>query len=134
LTQTTTVDATSYVTVSGSQSLGDSYMKKRAPKTGSPVNKNNNVAPQPTKAADLAKRTVVVPAMISTWDSSKISLACSQVATGTTTRTFYTSTATAYSSTVVNTVYSTVDAVCALGTKTFSCIVVSQTATTVTGT
>lgn len=138
-TQTTTVDATSYVTVSGSQSLGDSYMKKRALETGSPIkkrsaNNNNAVAPQPTMAADLAKRTVAEPAMISTWDSSKISLACSQVATGTVTTTFYTSTATAYSGTIVNTVYSTVDALGALKTETFTRVVVSQTATTVTGT
>lgn len=55
-TQTTTVDATSYATVSGSQSLGDSYMKKRALETGSGVKNNNNVAPQPTKAADLVRR------------------------------------------------------------------------------
>jgi hypothetical protein len=65
-TQTTTVDATSYVTVSGSQSLGDSYMKKRALESSSPANKNNDVTPQPTKAADLAKRAVATPAIIST--------------------------------------------------------------------
>ncbi|GIC86121.1 uncharacterized protein Aud_002484 [Aspergillus udagawae] len=41
---------------------------------------------------------------------------------------------TAYSGTVVNTVYSTVDALGAIETSTFSRIVVSQTATTVTGT
>ncbi|KAJ5547306.1 hypothetical protein N7494_004891 [Penicillium frequentans] len=140
LTQTATVDATSYVTVAGSQSLGDSYMKKRALETGSSVkkrsiNKKKNAAPQPTKAAKFAKRTAVAePTLVSTWDASKISLACSQVATGTATTTFYTSTATAYSGSVVNTVYSTVDALGALKTETFSRIVVSQTATTVTGT
>lgn len=138
-TQTTTVDDTSYVTVSGSQSLGDSYMKKRALETGSvkkrSVNKKKDAAPQPTKAARYAKRTAVAePTLVSTWDASKISLACSQVATGTATTTFYTSTATAYSGSVVNTVYSTVDALGALKTETFSRIVVSQTATTVTGT
>ncbi|KAJ5623654.1 hypothetical protein N7490_012259 [Penicillium lividum] len=138
-TQTTTVDSTSYVTVSGSQSLGDSYMKKRALATDSPIKKssashdNKNAAPQPTKAASIAKRTVSEPAMISTWDSSKISLACSQVATGTTTTTFYTSTATAYSGTVTNTVYSTIDTLGSLQTETFSRVVISQTATTVTG-
>lgn len=138
-TQTTTVDSTSYMTVSGSQSLGDSYMKKRALETGSPVKKrsitkNNDAAPQPTKSTKLAKRTIAEPAVISTWDTSKISLACSQIATGTVTTTFYTSTATAYSGSVVNTVYSTVDALGALKTETFSRIVVSQTATTVIGT
>ncbi|KAJ5949121.1 hypothetical protein N7454_000705 [Penicillium verhagenii] len=132
-TQTTTVAATSYVTVSGSQSLGDSYMKKRALETGSPI-KKRTAAPQPTKAPSIAKRTQVSePALISTWDSSKISLACSQVATGTATTTFYTSTSTSYTGTVTNTVFSTVDALGALKTETFSRVVVSQTASTVTG-
>ncbi|RAO71303.1 uncharacterized protein BHQ10_007315 [Talaromyces amestolkiae] len=134
-TQTTTVNPTSYVTSSGSQSLGDSYMRKRALETAAPTNPFSvrGAAPKSTGAAHkLRARTVSEPAFASTWDATKLSLACSQVATGTVTKTFYSSTATAYSGVVTNTAYSTVDVLGTLYTETFSRAVVSYTATTVT--
>ncbi|KAL3484555.1 hypothetical protein BJX62DRAFT_218618 [Aspergillus germanicus] len=128
--ETATVDPTSYVTVSGSQSLGDAYMKrKRAVQTPAPT-----AAPTITKPPthNLKARATSSPALIATWDAAKISLACSQIATGTTTTTFYTSTATAYNGVVTSTAYSRVDALGNLVTQTFSRVVVSYTATTVT--
>lgn len=134
-TQTTTVNPTSYVTSSGTQSLGASYMRKRALETAAPTNPFSvrGAAPKPTGAAHkLLARTVSEPAFASTWDATKLSLACSQVATGTVTKTFYSSTATAYSGVVTKTAYSTVDVLGKLYTETFSRAVVSYTATTVT--
>ncbi|PCG98545.1 Hypothetical protein PENO1_057580 [Penicillium occitanis (nom. inval.)] len=135
--QTTTVNPTSYVTASGSQSLGDSYMRKRALETAAPTNPFSvrGTAPKPTQTAaahKLLARTISEPAFASTWDASKLSLACSQVATGTVTTTFYSSTATDYSGVVTSTAYSTVDVLGHLYTETFSRAVVSYTATTVT--
>ncbi|KAL2845880.1 hypothetical protein BJY01DRAFT_247487 [Aspergillus pseudoustus] len=128
--ETTTVDPTHYVTVSGSQSLGDAYMKKRkrAVQTPAPISTIMRRAP-PTLDA---RATSAAPNIVSTWDAAKISLACSQIATGTVTTTFYTSTATAYSGVVTSTIYSRVDALGNLVTKTFDSVVVSYTATTVT--
>ncbi|EED16609.1 hypothetical protein TSTA_016840 [Talaromyces stipitatus ATCC 10500] len=134
--QTTTVNPTSYVTASGSQSLGDSYMRKRALETAAPMRVNNNpIKPtQPPAAHQLLARTITsTPAFVSTWDASKLSLGCSQVATGTVTTTFYSSTTTAYSGVVTSTAYSTVDVLGKLYTNTFERVVVSYTATTITG-
>ena len=56
--------------------------------------------PQPTP--QLARRAVATPAIVATWSASKISFACSQVATGTVTSTFTTSTATVTSGTTTS--------------------------------
>ena len=71
----------------------------------------------PTQVAAIRKRIVSGPSMISNWDSSKVSFACSQIATGTTTTTCFTSTATSYSDSVISTVYSTVDALGSITTS-----------------
>ncbi|KAL4876406.1 hypothetical protein BJY04DRAFT_223042 [Aspergillus karnatakaensis] len=125
--QTTTVDPTVYVTATGSQSLGDAQMKKRAIQTAAP---SPRVTSSPTLG--LAGRAINEPAMVSDWEDDKISMACSQIATGTLTTTFYTSTATTYSGVVTSTVYSTVNALGDMVTQTFERVVVSYTATTVT--
>jgi hypothetical protein len=62
-----------------------------------------------TPAPAVNERGIAEPTMITAWDNIKISLACSQIATGTSTTTFFTSTATAYSGTVTSTVFSITD-------------------------
>ncbi|KAL3459365.1 hypothetical protein BJX64DRAFT_265052 [Aspergillus heterothallicus] len=103
--------------------------KKRAAQTPAPT-----AAAQLTSSSahDLTARAASTPSLVSDWDAAKLSLACSQIATGTVTKTFYTSTATAYSGVVTSTIYSRVDALGSLVTQTFSSVVVSYTATTVT--
>lgn len=115
---TINVAPTSYAYTAGTYALADQYRKKRGLEiptqtTLARVLKTQSPQPMPTThaaaaAAPVDKRAVATPSLITTWDSSKISLACSQIATGTTTKTYYTSTATAYSGTVFSTVYTTV--------------------------
>jgi hypothetical protein len=135
-TQATLVQPTSWVYTAGSQSLGDAYRKKRdleVPIATALGTATRQVAPKVTASpAVIAKRVVDAPTMINTWDNTKISLACSQIATGTSTSTYFTSTATSYSGTVTSTVYSTVDVLGQLVTATSPQYIRSITITTVT--
>jgi len=131
-----------YVYVSGSQSLASSEMKKRGLETPTATTMHTATRPHsirvtrtPSPAArPVDKRLVTAPSFISTWGSSEISLACKQVATGTSTTTFYTSTKTVYSSTVTSTVTNTIDVLGAIVTSTNTGWVVSDGVTTVTAT
>jgi hypothetical protein len=90
------------------------------------------VVATPTQVAAIRKRIVSEPSMISTWDSSKVSFACSQIATGATTTTYFTSTATSYLGSVISTVYSTVDALGSIKTSTKPVYIYSLAGITVT--
>lgn len=135
-TQQTIVQPTSYIYTAGTQSLGDQFRKKRGLEM--PVATTLGTATRQAASritanpSVLAKRQVAAPAMISTWDNTKVSLACSQIATGTSTSTYFTSTTTAFSGTITSTVYSTVDVLGQLVTKTNPQYIRSITITTVT--
>ncbi|KAE9365730.1 hypothetical protein N431DRAFT_418523 [Stipitochalara longipes BDJ] len=137
---TRTVPTPVYVYVSGSQSLASSDMKKRGLETPHATTMHtatrphpHHVTPTPTPVAKpVDKRLVTEPSFISTWGSSEKSLACKQVATGTSTTTFYTSTKTVYSGTVTSTSWSTIDVLGAIVTSTSTGWVVFDSETTVT--
>jgi hypothetical protein len=143
---TNTVAPTSYVYVSGTQSLADQYLKKRGleiPVATTLGTATRGIPPKVTSPPAhahhrhthrAAKREATSPSFISTWDASKISLACSQVATGTSTSTYYTSTATSYSGSATVTVLSTVDVLGKITTVTEAQTVSILTGTTVTNT
>lgn len=77
----------------GTQSLGSQYLKRDF------VYASMTQAPTTTPRT-LKERAATMPDMISTWDPTKISYACSQIATGTITRTVTTGTSTVTSGTV----------------------------------
>jgi hypothetical protein len=136
-TDTITVGPTSTVYYDGSQYLGDNYMKRRDLSMPSPTTTPaaKRAAPKSTQAPPLpnvTKRQVNEPAIVSTWDASKISLACSQIATGTSTATLYTSTAYSFSGTFTSTYYTNVNAVGKIVTQTSASTVWSVTATPTT--
>ncbi|KAH8817152.1 hypothetical protein F5884DRAFT_665571 [Xylogone sp. PMI_703] len=136
LTTTKTVPSTYFVYTSGAQALGTQYLKRGLPDQPVPTTFRKATSSLPTAtpapAPQLDRRQVAAPTFISTWDASKISYGCSQVATGTITKTFYTSTATAYSGTVTNTATAVNDVLGKIVTKNLGPTVYSSTAVTST--
>jgi hypothetical protein len=122
ITMQTVVPSTVYVYTQGSQTLNPNL--KRSLQTPTPA----MLAP-----AALDKRAASTPAMVSGWDNTKISFACSQVATGTSYTSVYTSTTTAYSGTVTQTNTITANRQAAIQTQT-QWTYQSSIATTVTNT
>ncbi|KAF2151504.1 hypothetical protein K461DRAFT_322739 [Myriangium duriaei CBS 260.36] len=101
-----TIYSTAYITSNvGDESLDSTYLQKRAgihPRTTAAVVTASAQDSEAIATARIQARDIVAPTMVADWPKSKISYACSQVATGTTTRTFYTSTATAYNATLTS--------------------------------
>ncbi|KAH8804446.1 hypothetical protein F5884DRAFT_901629 [Xylogone sp. PMI_703] len=138
---TTTIPTISYVYTFGRQSLAAGFLERGLEITPgttlSTVTRTTEtrlpkVTSAPTLVAD--KRQAPEPTMISTWDADKIELACSQIATGTSTKTYYTSTSTltSYSGTVTHTATSTIDVLGQIATSTLTQTVISATGATVT--
>lgn len=97
LGQTRVVYATAYATAgTGDESLQQAFLKRE-------VRHDAQVTGAEASSLAIERRDVSAPAMVSDWPASKISYACSQVATGVYTSTIYTSIATAYSDTVTST-------------------------------
>ncbi|RFU28817.1 hypothetical protein B7463_g7522, partial [Scytalidium lignicola] len=136
ITITTTVPSTSFIYTSGTQALGTQYLKRGLPDHPVPTTLLKATLSLPTVTAtptpQLGKRQVPAPTFISTWDSSKISYGCSQVATGTVTKTFYTSTSTSYSGTVTSTATAVSDVLGKVVTSNIGSMVYSLTAVTTT--
>jgi hypothetical protein len=137
--QTTIVPTPIYEYTSGSQSLGDSFLRIRALQTPAATTlqkatKITRTTATKTPSHNHRRLANGEPAFISTWDVTKISNACSQIAAGTTTTTYYTSTATATSSAnpVTATATTTIDVNGQVTTIAETQIIWSVTATTIT--
>jgi hypothetical protein len=111
-TRTRVVQTSAYVlTGSGDQRLATDLLKARDVSIATPTT---------TPTAHAQKRQMPLIPLVSDWPSSKIKYACSQVATGTDIRTFYTGYSTFYSgvSTVTTTSWVNTDAVAVTKTST----------------
>jgi hypothetical protein len=115
-TKTRVVQTSAYfLTGSGTQHFPTSSLEARNIAQPTPP-------PTSTLATQVDKRQNTYPTMVADWEPSKIKYACSQIATGIQTSTFYTSTLTLYSSveTITATSWTNTDAVASTTTSTLT--------------
>ncbi|KAG8626597.1 hypothetical protein KVT40_005542 [Elsinoe batatas] len=111
-TQIVYTATTTQGTATGTAALSAKYQKRHALVTKtSPAPEQVNSSPPVTGAVqqtsssrvEVHKRAVATPALVATWDATKIRYACSQVATGSITLKFTTAYRTEFTSTITNT-------------------------------